>query len=436
MEPLSELLRRIHNHQGQKPVVVFDLDSTLFCTGTRTLIIFDEFARDMPHVRLFVRKMNPLAMQWDKSIEMKNVGFDDEELYQQFEKYWQDRFFRNEYVVYDIPMPGAADYVWQVHNADALVIYLTGRDEPGMGKGTRESLAKYGFPTEDDGANLILKQNFDQSDEAFKQGAIDTIRAAGPVLGGFDNHPGLINILHRSFPDALMVHVDTIFPQDAPPLEPDIPQIDGFLPADRDKVKWLVVMTGLPATGKSTVASLLAANLGGDHLSTDRIREEKFGGENLDRDTKYSQEFKKVVYAELHRQALSSIAEKGCAVLDGTYLKNTRGELLALADQAGAQVLFVKTECNDDEIHTRLQRRKQHQDHFSEAGENVYFRMKESLDREDNNYLDIEKDRLFIENRIPLIAMDTGALKYRTAHCEPYRELCEILELTFPLYNR
>ncbi|GAH00209.1 unnamed protein product, partial [marine sediment metagenome] len=50
---------------------------------------------------------------------------------------WRKKFFNGEYLKYDEPVPGSVEFVNELSDSGALIIYLTGRDAPGTLIGIR-----------------------------------------------------------------------------------------------------------------------------------------------------------------------------------------------------------------------------------------------------------------------------------------------------------
>ncbi|MDP8254741.1 MAG: hypothetical protein P9M14_03245 [Candidatus Alcyoniella australis] len=88
--------------------------------------------------------------------------------------------------------------------------YLTGRDSPGMGSGTRASLSEHGFPFDCQRVDLLMKPRIEIKDMDFKRDAVRQIGEMGQVLAAFDNEPGNINLFADTFPEAIVVLLDTI----------------------------------------------------------------------------------------------------------------------------------------------------------------------------------------------------------------------------------
>jgi len=114
------------------------------------------------------------------------------------------------------------------HAAGATVVYLTGRDERGMGKGTRESLRGLGFPGTTDGARLFLKRSTGADDLVHKQRALDDIRPLGTIVATFENEPANANLFASELPESQTVLIGTVCYPKAPPLRPEIVRVPNF----------------------------------------------------------------------------------------------------------------------------------------------------------------------------------------------------------------
>jgi hypothetical protein len=124
--------------------------------------------------------------------------------------FWGDRFFRSDYLKYDHAYEGAARFARELHEQGAELIYLTGRDEPGMGDGTRDNLIRDGFPWERERTHLLLKKAAHLPDLEHKTEAQHYIRQQGNLVASFENEPPNLVALADLFPEAMHVFVDTV----------------------------------------------------------------------------------------------------------------------------------------------------------------------------------------------------------------------------------
>ena len=133
-------------------------------------------------------------------------------------------------MVFDHTNPGAVDYVRRIHEAGALVYYLTGRHVHGMSVGTIQALTQAPFPYWRGRAILHLKPTFSMDDAEYKENAIADIQSHhGEVVATFDNEPANCNIFQRAFPEAMNFFVNTEHSPNAEPLHPELLHTDDFL---------------------------------------------------------------------------------------------------------------------------------------------------------------------------------------------------------------
>lgn len=217
----SPELRAVLDGLGPGSVVVFDLDATLLWAGPRHLRIAREFASLRPLAARAIDKLKAEDFAYEPSEALAAAGLRDGKLLRQFRKFWGQRYFTSDYAFADRPQPGAVDYVHACHAAGARVVYLTGRDEPNMGEGTRRSLLHHAFPM-GYRTKLLLKPKAEQSDRAWKTEAFDLLEQRGTVVATFENEPGNANLFAERFPDAVHFLMETVHSKDA---EAPLPQL-------------------------------------------------------------------------------------------------------------------------------------------------------------------------------------------------------------------
>jgi aminoglycoside phosphotransferase family enzyme/predicted kinase len=111
----------------------------------------------------------------------------------------------------------------------------------------------------------------------------------------------------------------------------------------------LVLIGGFPGTGKTTLATLLAADLGYEVISTDRVRKEIAG---LDPDAPAPAEFAAGLYepeavartyTEVMRRAAALLAHGRSVILDGTWnAQASRDSALALAESTASVLVPLR----------------------------------------------------------------------------------------------
>ena len=111
----------------------------------------------------------------------------------------------------------------------------------------------------------------------------------------------------------------------------------------------LVLLTGLPGAGKTTVAARLAGLVEADHFESDAVRFALAG-----RPTYTSAESAKV-FAEIERRAAASLEGGRVAIVDATNLtRRDRRRFVRLAARRGVTLVVVRIVAPDDVIRRRL----------------------------------------------------------------------------------
>jgi aminoglycoside phosphotransferase family enzyme/predicted kinase len=144
----------------------------------------------------------------------------------------------------------------------------------------------------------------------------------------------------------------------------------------------LVVMFGLPGTGKTYLARKLAQRLDAFHLMTDSIRKQILGlpvgarrHEGYDRGI-YASDISRRTYREMMRRGRRLLKAGQTVILDATFLRgDSRSQAAGLAGRLKVPVLFVQSHCPEKTVVGRMKRR-QHKQSFSDADFAVYRRMK------------------------------------------------------------
>ncbi len=128
----------------------------------------------------------------------------------------------------------------------------------------------------------------------------------------------------------------------------------------------LVLLSGLPGAGKTTLAEALAARLGAVHLESDAVRRQLFP------EPQYTPEEHGAVFARLAAMAQEELAAGRVVIVDATNLtRRDRRQFVRLAEGAAGMVA-VRVTAPEAVIRERLARPRVG---FSQAGVEVYERM-------------------------------------------------------------
>ena len=230
---LDAVVAGSHKKPGAPPpVIVFDLDGTLFDNRPRSLAILHELASRWrerePEAATNLARATSEQLAYLLTESLANVGVTRTDLVAEAEVFWRERFFVDQYLKHDQPLPGAVQFAKDCYAAGALLLYFTGRDLPLMGAGTFASLRDSGFPIGVVGTELVLKPDAAMPDEAFKRLIGPDLARVGDVIAIFDNEPGNCNVLGEHFPSADSCFVDTQHLPGAPALSPSVKVILDF----------------------------------------------------------------------------------------------------------------------------------------------------------------------------------------------------------------
>jgi predicted kinase len=161
----------------------------------------------------------------------------------------------------------------------------------------------------------------------------------------------------------------------------------------------IVLVFGLPGSGKSYFSAKLADRLGAQYISSDRIRI----GMNLS--GKYTFEDKVSVYKEMAMVAGMAIEQGRDVVVDGTFYHHSMRDLFVdLAGSHQTSLHFIEITSNDDTVKERLSKRRKE----SEADYSVYQQIKKQFDQVNSPHLRLHSGRNNIEDML------STALNYLT----------------------
>ena len=225
---LREALEAI---RPDRPAAAFDLDSTVLINKPRQARILREFGELRGDSRLAGCRPEDVAT-WDLRETLRHRGLaaaEAEAILSDLRSFWLERFFTSEYCKEDWPVPGARDYLRSVLGARGEILYITGRHGE-MREGTLESFRRAGFPMPDgDGVQLWLKPKLADDDDRWKEICHARLRDLRALACAFDNEPTHVNAYKRTFPDAVVVHLDTDYSRRPVEVDPAVPSIHDFV---------------------------------------------------------------------------------------------------------------------------------------------------------------------------------------------------------------
>jgi predicted kinase len=138
----------------------------------------------------------------------------------------------------------------------------------------------------------------------------------------------------------------------------------------------LIIISGLPGTGKSYLSKRLAERVPFLVLESDALRKTLFSKPS------YTSRESAQLFRTIH-QLLWELLNKGIPViLDATNLSERfREKLYSIADRLRAKLILVRVEAPPQVVHQRLENRVRDAGNRSDADWAVYRRMRPSVDR-------------------------------------------------------
>lgn len=199
------------------PLVVLDLDSTLYNVSHRSQLILQHFINEHCDSDLFKEEIHQLKTikimpkDWGLKEAFIRQGLQaSQEFFNTVRDYWHKHFFSSDFLHSDVPYVGAVDYVNALHSAGIRILYLTGRDAANMKSGTIESLKKWKFPISNVETDLLMKPSKGLiEDEEYKNNVIQSLKAQSPRIWFFENEPAIIQRVRQSSPEIQIVWIDT-----------------------------------------------------------------------------------------------------------------------------------------------------------------------------------------------------------------------------------
>jgi predicted kinase len=149
----------------------------------------------------------------------------------------------------------------------------------------------------------------------------------------------------------------------------------------------LIMILGLPGTGKTSLAKELSRSLSNSpiYLSTDIVRRNLFDfshhhyvpfGDKL-----YTEEKRNLVYNALYLIVDILLSQKHSVIVDATFYSQVKRQpLIKICQRLNQKLKVIKTTCSEDIIKQRIQKRKKQDNNASDADFNIYLEIKERFE--------------------------------------------------------
>jgi len=145
----------------------------------------------------------------------------------------------------------------------------------------------------------------------------------------------------------------------------------------------LIIVCGLPGSGKSSLARALAKSLRAAYISSDITRKKMF------KQPSYSEQEKVAVYAGMAARAEDAIRSGRDTIVDATfYLRNERERFAGIAKNASTPVFTIVCRLDERNTERRLGRRRKGGP--SDADYEVYLKLKERFEPVEGPHLEVD----------------------------------------------
>ncbi len=153
----------------------------------------------------------------------------------------------------------------------------------------------------------------------------------------------------------------------------------------------VILLMGLPGTGKSSLAHELASRFPYSILSSDEIRHVEYSNPS------YSKEETNSVFYMLHQRLEDSLRNGDSVIIDATNLSSWgRRQYYVITGKFNVKVVKVKVIAADFAVKDRLNRRTPGSDFYSDADMSIHNRMKSSVQDFTEEHLTIDTTSLSI----------------------------------------
>ncbi|GAL87181.1 hypothetical protein MYP_4411 [Sporocytophaga myxococcoides] len=146
----------------------------------------------------------------------------------------------------------------------------------------------------------------------------------------------------------------------------------------------VIIVSGLPGSGKSFFAEKLSKLIKAKYLSSDIIRKELISNPT------YSKEEKEAVYEEMKIRLNSLLSEKTDVILDATFFKDElRKSFCKECAQHKTNCKIIIISASEEDIKHRVSSQRA----FSDADYSVYLKMKEQFELPETEFLELDSSK-------------------------------------------
>lgn len=153
----------------------------------------------------------------------------------------------------------------------------------------------------------------------------------------------------------------------------------------------LIIVVGLPGTGKTTFARALASEIESKHLNSDIVRN------SLGKRGQYDVTSKAAVYNEMLNRTEEALSRRQSIIVDATFYKEIlREPYVKLAEKYDLHAKWIELRASDETVKERVGKKRT----FSEADFEVYRKIKEDFEPLDMGHLILWTDQIPLDEMV------------------------------------
>jgi len=153
----------------------------------------------------------------------------------------------------------------------------------------------------------------------------------------------------------------------------------------------VIIVYGLPGTGKTCFSEHLAKDIDAVHLNTDRIRHK------INKQGQYDKASKMQVYEQMCSEMTRELRRSNDVIVDGTFYNYPkRNRFIERAKALNHKTVLIEIQAPENLIRKRLQKERE----FSEADIKVYNSIKSKFEPDDENDLELQSGEDNIDEMI------------------------------------
>ena len=152
----------------------------------------------------------------------------------------------------------------------------------------------------------------------------------------------------------------------------------------------IVIVFGLPGSGKSYFASRLAKIINAGYINSDQLRKEMF------KDRTYSEEEKAAVYKAMLEKMMGAMNQNRNLVVDATFHKNETRKLFIQEAERKDGIFFIEVKADENIIRERLKKERP----YSEADLEVYKFIRQHYEPMNEPHLILESTNENVDNML------------------------------------